>query len=339
MNAPTPGLLEGRGVPVDDVFNRLGESTNPTIQRQFGRLQEIVHPMSETEFKGYYLRKAFCRISGERSRFCSLLPWAVLNRILREHRLDYPRLRLIRGGETLPPLSYLDYLTDRRGARYARVRPDGLAHELANGAMLHLAAVDEAHQPISLLANNLAAHLKAKITVNICAGIRDSRGFATHWDGHDVLVMQIHGKKYWRVYGITQANPLRIGVGMDSAPVTDKPTTPTWEGLIEEGDILYLPRGCWHSAQGTDGPTLHLTVGIINPTGIDFLTWLASELLATDTFRMDLPELQSPEAKERHVAALRATLTAACNVEAVERFLASSHQKDAPRLSLNLPDI
>lgn len=339
MNALTHGFLEGRGVPVDDVFSCPGESAVETTQRQFGRLQEIVHPMSESEFMGYYLRKAFCHISGERSRFCSLLPWTVLNQILHEHRLDYPRLRLIRDGETLPPLSYLDYLTDRRGARYARVRPDGLARELANGAMLHFAAVDEAHQPISLLAETLATHLKAKITVNICAGIRDSRGFATHWDGHDVLVMQVHGRKYWRVYGITQSSPLRIGVGMDSAPAHGKPTTPTWEGMIEEGDTLYLPRGCWHSAQGTDGPTLHLTVGIINPTGIDFLTWLGSELLATDAFRMDLPELQSSEAKARHVAALRETLTAACNVEAMERFLSLSHQKDAPRPSLNLPDI
>jgi hypothetical protein len=310
-----------------------------TSELNFPSLEEIISPIMIGDFMGHYLRKEFCHISGDRSRFCSLFPWQVLNDILHEHRLDYPRLRLIRNGETLPPLSYLDYLTDRRGARYTRVKPAGLAQELANGAMLHLAGVDELHQPISLMADSLAARLKSQITVNICAGIRDSRGFATHWDGHDVFVMQIHGRKYWRVYGITQPNPLRLGVGMDTAPATDKPNSPTWEGIIEEGDVLYLPRGCWHSAQGTDVPTFHLTVGIINPTGIDFLAWLREELLANDVFRMDLPELQTVEQKERHVAALAAALTSACTVEALNRFFALTHLKNNPRPQLKLPSV
>ena len=293
--------------------------------------------MSEGDFMGFYLRKEFCHISGARSRFTALLPWDTLSRILHEHRVDYPRLRLIRNGETLPPLSYLEYVTDRRGTRFARVRQDGLARELGTGAMLHFAAIDEAHQPIEAVATALGERLKSKITVNICAGVQDSRGFATHWDGHDVLVMQVHGRKYWRVYGTTQPHPLRIGVGMDATPTMDKPTTPTWEGMIEEGDVLYLPRGCWHSAQGTDVPTLHLTVGIINPTGIDFLNWLAGEFLTNEVFRMDLPELQPGDFKERHASALCNAVAAACTVETMERFLALTHDKNRPPLPITLP--
>lgn len=306
-------------------------------KKPFPDLAEIVFPMSEHDFMGNYLRKEFCHIPGERARFTSLLPWSALSQILHEHRLDYPRLRLIRNGETLPPLSYIEYQTDRRGARFARVRPDGLMRELDNGAMLHFAAIDEAHQPVERMAASLENRLKAKITVNICAGIQDSRGFATHWDGHDVLVIQVHGRKYWRVYGITQPHPLRIGVGMDAAPTTDKPTTPTWEGMIEEGDVLYLPRGCWHSAQGTDGATLHLTVGIINPTGIDFLSWLSTELVENDTFRMDLPELLTSDLKERHAAALRDILTTACTVETIERFLSHTRHSNILPPQIRLP--
>lgn len=308
-----------------------------TEKTSFPELLEIVHPMSEGDFMGHYLRKEFCYISGARGRFMSLLPWSIFNRILREHRLDYPRLRLIRNGETLPPLSYIEYVTDRRGTRFARVRADGLTQELKNGAMLHFAAIDEAYEPLQLMAASLADTLKSKITINICAGIHDSRGFATHWDGHDVLVMQIHGRKYWRVYGITQPNPLRIGVGMDVTPITDKPTTPTWEGMIEAGDVLYLPRGCWHSAQGTDGPTLHLTVGLINPTGINFLNWLATELLKNDNFRMDLPELCGPDVKEQHVLKLRQALAEACTGEYMERFLTLIHQQNKYLPPITLP--
>ena len=306
----------------------------------FPNLAEIARPMSESDFMGYYLRKEFCYIEGDRARFISLLPWATLSQILHEHRLDYPRLRLIRNGETLPPLSYLEYITDRRGTRFARIRPDGLLRELNNGAMLHFAAIDEAHKPLELMAISLAESLKAKITVNVCSGVKDSRGFATHWDGHDVLVMQIHGRKYWRIYGNTQSHPLRIGIGMDATPVTviDKPVATTWEGMIEEGDVLYLPRGCWHSAQGTDGPTLHLTVGIINPTGIDFLNYLATELVENDAFCMDLPELHTSVIKEKYAVALRNALTAACTVETIERFLALTHKKNSHSLTITLPN-
>ncbi len=135
-----------------------------TQKSPFPELVDIVFPMSEKDFTGHYLRKEFCHISGERARFASLLPWSALNRILHEHRLDYPRLRLIRNGETLPPLSYIEYKTDRRGARFGRVRPDGLMRELNNGAMLHFAAIDEAHQPIELMAASLAGRLKSPST-------------------------------------------------------------------------------------------------------------------------------------------------------------------------------
>lgn len=306
-------------------------------KKLFPDLAGIVSPMSEEDFMDYYLRKEFCYIPGTHARFAPLLPWSDLSRIFQEHRIDYPRLRLIRNGETLPPLSYIDYKTDRRGARFARVRPDGLTRELENGAMLHFAAIDEAQEPVRQMAALLAERLRAKITVNVCAGIQNSRGFATHWDGHDVLVMQIHGRKYWRVYGITQPSPLRIGVGMDSAPAADKPVTPTWEGMIEEGDVLYLPRGCWHSAQGSEGETLHLTVGIINPTGIEFLNWLASELVAHDSFRMDLPELLTPELRERHAAALRDILVTSCTSDAIMQFLSHVHQSNIDPPLIRLP--
>ncbi len=300
-------------------------------------LDEILSPIPYTDFLSCYLRKEFCHIPGDRGRFRLLLPWTTLSQILHEHRLDYPRLRLIRNGETLPPQSYIDYLTDRRGARYTRVRADGLENELVRGAMLHLAAVDELNPELARLAESISSKLKTTVMVNVCAGTHNSRGFATHWDGHDVLVLQVHGRKHWRIYGITQPSPLRIGVGMDAGPQTDKPTVPVWEGTIEEGDLIYLPRGCWHSAEGTADPTLHLTVGIINPTGHDFLTWIRDTLLEEEVFRADLPDLDAPAVKAQHVEALRTALASKCTVQAMEQFLALTHEKRTSRRRVTFP--
>src|SRR4051812_46123764 len=50
----------------------------------FPDLKQIVCPVTEDEFMGHYFSKKFCHIPGDRSRFCHLLPWPVLNRILHE---------------------------------------------------------------------------------------------------------------------------------------------------------------------------------------------------------------------------------------------------------------
>ena len=52
---------------------------------------------------------------------------------------------------------------------------------------------------------------------------------------------------------------------MSSRPL-DKPDAPLWEGMLEDGDLLYIPRGWWHVATPLDEPTLHLTVGVNNLT-------------------------------------------------------------------------
>jgi ribosomal protein L16 Arg81 hydroxylase len=295
--------------------------------------------MAEDVFLAHYLKKDFCHVVGKPGRFSSLLSWRALNQILDEHRLDYPRLRLIRGGETLPPQSFIRYQTDRRGSKYPRVDAAGLSRELATGAMLHLAAVDETQPVLASMAQGLRTALRTDVTINVCAGVNDSRGFATHWDGHDVLVMQIHGRKYWRVYGITQPSPLRIGVGMDTSGETERPSEPTWEGMIEEGDVLYLPRGCWHSAQGNAGPTLHLTVGLINPTGADYLAWVSKGLLANDLFRMDLPDLHGLDVRAEHVAALCKLVATAMSAASLDQFLAEIYDGSQPSRKPALPEI
>ena len=65
--------------------------------------------------------------------------------------------------------------------------------------------------------------------------------------------------------------------------------TPLWEGMLNDGDMLYIPRGWWHVATPLDEPTLHLTVGVNNPTGADLLSWFVDRLRASEDVRRDLP--------------------------------------------------
>ena len=114
--------------------------------------------------------------------------------------------------------------------------------------------------PITDIAESLERLFRVRIQVNAYAGWRTSHGFDLHWDDHDVFILQVAGRKQWKVYGMTRKYPLAV----DVEPTVEKPDAPLWEGMLEDGDLLYIPRGWWHVATPLDEPTLHLTVGVNN---------------------------------------------------------------------------
>ena len=133
---------------------------------------------------------------------------------------------------------------------------------------------------------------------------------------HDVLILQVSGRKHWRVYPMTRPHPLR---GDRDVPKPEG--EPVWDGVLEDGDVLYLPRGWWHVATPLDEPTLHLTVGVSHPTGMDFLSWFIDRLRDAGVVRQDLPHLQVPAAMETHANALRDAILEAWHPELLGEYM------------------
>ncbi|HET8546568.1 MAG TPA: cupin domain-containing protein [Bryobacteraceae bacterium] len=264
-----------------------------------------------------------------------MLPWAELNRILEQHRLEPPRLRLTREGQPVPASGFLDYQTNRRrsGQPIPRLRAQDLAEQLRNGATLVLDAVDELYAPVTALAENLEREFHVYVQVNAYAGWQTSHGFDLHWDDHDVFIVQVAGRKQWKVYGMTRRYPL----ARDVEPADDPPTEPLWEGLLREGDLLYIPRGWWHVATPLGEPTLHLTVGISNPTGAEFLSWFVDRLRESEEVRRDLPRFAPPEQQAVYSERLRTLLANAWSPDLMRQFLDELDARAQPRARIGLP--
>ena len=265
-------------------------------------LAQALAPVTTEYFLQQYLGKNYHYIPGHAGKFAALLQWSDLNSILRHHQLDVPQLRLARDGKQIPPESFISYHENRRNpaARLSRLRSAELTRQLQEGATLILDGVDELHEPVAELAEDLERALRARIQVNMYAGWRTSPGFDVHWDGHDVLILQLHGCKHWKVYPMTREYPLK-GDPKDEKP----PTEPVWEGMLNSGDLLYIPRGWWHVAVPVDAPTLHLTVGLHRVTGMDFVSWYADRLRSQSVIRKDLPILGTETEKNAYMKSLR----------------------------------
>lgn len=83
------------------------------------------------------------------------------------------------------------------------------------------------------------------------------QGFDIHYDNHCILVIQLQGKKNWKVYSPLEKLP--IGRCLQSIPL-DSLSPACIETTMDAGDVMYIPRGFPHSALCTDVSSLHISL-------------------------------------------------------------------------------
>ncbi len=176
---------------------------------------------------------------------------------------------------------------------------------------------------------DLSLAVRQPLQVNAYLTPPDSQGFATHYDTHDVFVLQVDGRKHWRIHPPVLPDPLERqpwGGRADEVAATAQGAA-ALDVVLEPGDALYLPRGWLHSAQAQESSSLHLTVGVRALTRyalVEELLALAAEdqrLRATLPFGTDVadPDAIEPELTET-VEALREWLLRADPADVAARL-------------------
>jgi ribosomal protein L16 Arg81 hydroxylase len=294
---------------------------------------EIIEPLTVREFAETYLGVRYFLAKPGTARFKGLVRWDEINQALRHVRFSPQRLRVVQHAKTIAPSAYTFIDDDASGGSSLDARR--LEDLLANGATLSINKVDELFPEVQALAESCEELFRIQVGVNLYAGWRTDNGFDLHWDRHDTMILQISGRKRWTFYAPTVDHP------MDDRLLAEpkKPTAPpVWEGLLEEGDFLYMPRGWWHVAYPLDEPTLHLTIGLRHRTGTTLLRWVAAEMNKHVEFRRDLPLLDSPDAQAAHATRLREILIAAITNDIIERYMRVVEDTIPARPRVNLPD-
>ncbi|MER8060993.1 MULTISPECIES: JmjC domain-containing protein [unclassified Streptomyces] len=231
-----------------------------------------------------------------------LFSWDDLNRIIATQRLEPPRLRLSVDGGMVPLHRYAIPTTNRRAVTWSRIQPSDFHAQLKDGASLVLDAVKKIHPAVGAAAEGLERFLGTSVQANVYASWTEREGFGRHWDDHDVVVVQLHGSKRWRLWGMTREAPTFRDVESPEEPEGD----PVADLVLSPGDVLYLPRGWWHAVtadQGTE--SLHLTFGTVPHTGADLILWVVDQLRASLALRRDIPRFGSPAEQSDFIDAVR----------------------------------
>lgn len=291
----------------------------------------IIAPMMRDRFLTDYWTKSFLVAKGTAGRFSDLLGWDELNAILEQHRLYPPRFRLTHEGRNIDPFRYTSPSADGT----PRLNSGKLAACLAAGATLVLDCVDEMAPKVLQLASSFRDALHASTHVNLYAGWHSQKGLDLHFDTQEIMVLQVAGRKRWQVYRPTRVNPLPDDEEAPPRPVDP----PVWDGMLEDGDMLYIPRGWWHVAFPVGEPSLHLTLATEPPLGTHLLAWLIGKLRLHEAVRAEVPWLNDAKGRTACLNALRPLLSEALTEEAIAEFRHEWEGVLQPLPHIRLPDM
>lgn len=231
-------------------------------------------------FADAYERQALIVRRDDPERYAGLLSIDELDALIAGSELTVDNLQLTQADQRLTSddYSFESGVVDR-GA---------VARRYQLGATIILNQLHTRLGKLGAFCRALEHELSAHVQTNIYLTPPNAQGFRTHYDNHDVFVVQVAGEKTWRLYQTPIETPYR-GEGFQPGSVETGELAE--EFVLKAGDCAYVPRGLMHDASTSgDAPSLHITAGIISRTWADLMLEAVSEIALKDNrFRRSLP--------------------------------------------------
>lgn len=231
-------------------------------------------------FARIYEREALVVHHNAPERFAGLISLDAVDRAVTSLDLRDSQLSLADASADVDSSQYVD------SAGY--VDRGAVAEKFRLGATIILNQAHQFDPALARLCRGLEHVFSSHVQTNIYLTPPNAQGFRTHYDNHDVLVIQVEGAKAWRLYDKPVDTPYR-GEGFEAGKHT--PGELRHEFVLQAGDCAYVPRGLMHDASTAgDGPSLHVTVGLITRTWADLMLEAVSEAaLRSPDLRRSLP--------------------------------------------------
>lgn len=250
-------------------------------------LGSLLHPISIEEFfaDSWERRPLFIQ-RGNNDYYRELLTDRDLEDIISNSDLRYPAIQLAKNGTFYPAAAYTS--DARVGQLILKGVPNvgTISAEYGKGTTIVLPALLRTWEPLRILAWHLETELDFSIHANAYITPGQAAGFPAHYDTHDVFVLQIAGRKRWRVTEPPIHLPHR---SQTFKPEGFKPGPLLAEFELAAGDLLYLPRGYVHATTTSDSHSAHVTMGVNIFTWADLVGDLVPSSAANEEFRRSLP--------------------------------------------------
>ncbi|MBE5461716.1 JmjC domain-containing protein [Mycobacteroides abscessus] len=213
-----------------------------------------------------------------------LLTSADIDELFSTSLLRVPHFRLVKEGRALAPSSYMENAGQHgppeliaEPAQILQLLTEGIpdtskiSDAMHRGATLIIQGVHRFHPRVRELCHQLTWELAHICQANAYVTPPDAQGLPHHCDPHGTFIIQAFGRKNWILEEAANSSQL----------------------LLQPGDVLYMPKGVYHSAK-TDETSIsgHITIGVRATRWQDVLKRHAVEVverLAKERGLVDLP--------------------------------------------------
>ncbi|XP_041351839.1 ribosomal oxygenase 1-like isoform X2 [Gigantopelta aegis] len=250
--------LSGVGnLNADEKIQSCSESQVPTVmydstaeaKRAFDTL---IHPVTkQTFFREMWERKPLLVKRHLPHYNQGLFSTSDLDGILRKENIQFTT-----------NLDIVSYEDDKRethnpvGRAYAPVVWD----YYQNGCSVRLLNPQTYSKSVWTLLAKLQEFFGCSVGANIYLTPPGTQGFAPHYDDIEAFILQLEGKKHWRLYSPRSTSEMLPRFSSDNLSQEDL-GTPILDKILEAGDMLYFPRGTIHQGRTcADAHSLHITV-------------------------------------------------------------------------------
>lgn len=164
---------------------------------------------------------------------------------------------------------------------------EAVLEDMRDGGTLVLDQLHHRERKLGLLCRTLAQEFGHRLQTNLYLTPPHGKGFAPHWDNHDVFILQVFGSKRWSLEKQRRVFPIKdSSMGDDGRELRGELNVFT----LNQGDLIYIPRGFVHAAECGDVPSLHITAGVTAIFMEDFLrAAVKSAILRDESLRTVLP--------------------------------------------------
>ncbi|PAW93037.1 hypothetical protein CKK33_05820 [Mucilaginibacter sp. MD40] len=227
----------------------------------------ILSPIPDKQFFNEYWDQAFLNIKrNDADYYKNIIDLKDINHFLSKQDTRFPSIRVARNGLELPFIEYTDIDIAEDSFAAPIINTDKLFNCFYEGATIVLQRMKYSLESLSNFTAELERLLNFRTETNIFITPENAKGFNAHYDNHNVVILQLYGKKTWNLYDINKKQPI----------LSESYKQLNYEGIepckvieLLPGDLLYIPRGMVHEAVTVKESSVHLTLGLFPDTWAD----------------------------------------------------------------------
>jgi ribosomal protein L16 Arg81 hydroxylase len=242
------------------------------MPRMFPSFPELIAPHSLEEFASRFWEKEVLHSTGSYP-----IPFGMkdVDAYLARSDLRIPAIRLVQDGKNVSPKLFTSELTLGSHKSADLIDTDSVIRLFQRGATILFQMAHTSFPPLQKWCASLEQFWGFPVEMNVYLTPPNSQGFTSHYDTHSVFALQVFGSKTWEIYDGNVALPFLDEPFSESNVNHSSPRRVIGTIELENNDLLYIPRGHFHSAKACQTPSLHITVGFFPPTRLGILTrWI-----------------------------------------------------------------